>query len=89
MLEIIFTEQCECWKSPLGIANNKLLDHKLCCMKIYLKIKYEGKYNYTVIKPNLSLYALYYAKACNEFTVPISVSLRPGNAASFEGTLQR
>ena len=28
-------------------------------------------------KSNLSLYSLYYAKACNEFVGPISESLRP------------
>ena len=37
----------------------------------------------------LSLYSLYYAKACNEFVGPISTSLRPGNAASFEEMSQR
>ena len=27
---------------------------------------------------------MYYAEACNEFSGPISASLRPGNTASFE-----
>ena len=38
---------------------------------------------------NLSLYSLHYAKACNEFAGPISVSLRPGNKAPSEEMLQR
>ena len=33
-------------------------------------------------KPNLSLYSLYYAEACNEFAGPISASLCPCNTAS-------
>ena len=40
------------------------------------------------IKSNLSLYSLHYDEACNEFAGPISASLRPRNAASFE-MLQR
>ena len=35
------------------------------------------------IKVNLSLYSLYYAKACNDFTELISASLRPGNTDPF------
>ena len=45
------------------------------------------KQNLTInkqIKSNPSLYALYYAEACNEFAGPISASLRPGNTASYE-----
>ena len=42
-----------------------------------------------VAKSNLSLYSLYYAELCNEFAEPISVSLRPGNAAPFEEMSQR
>jgi len=34
-------------------------------------------------KLNLSLYAPYYAEACNEFAVPISASLRQGNTATY------
>ena len=37
-----------------------------------------------VIKSNLSLYSLFYAEACNEFAMPTSASLRPGNTAAFE-----
>ena len=36
----------------------------------------------------ISLYSLYYAEACNEFTGPIFASLRPGNTA-FEEMSQR
>ena len=42
-----------------------------------------------VVKSNLSLYSLYYAKACNEFAGPISASLRPGKTAAFEKMPQR
>ena len=38
---------------------------------------------------NLSLYQLYYVKACNKFTGPISASLCPGNTAPFEDMPQR
>ena len=41
-----------------------------------------------VIKSSLSLYLLYYAKACNEFAEPVSASLRQGNTASLEQMLQ-
>ena len=38
-----------------------------------------------LILSDLSLYLLYYAEACNEFSGRISASLRPGsNTASFE-----
>ena len=37
---------------------------------------------------NLSLYSLYYAEACNEFTGPVSASFRSGNTAPFEEMLQ-
>ena len=40
-------------------------------------------------KSNLSLYSLYYTKACNEFAGPISASLRPGNTTSFEEMSQQ
>ena len=40
-------------------------------------------------KSNLSLYSLQYAEACNEFAGPISASLRLGNTAPLEETLQR
>ena len=32
---------------------------------------------------------MYYAEACNEFTGPVSESLRPGSTAPFEVMLQR
>ena len=35
------------------------------------------------------LLLLYYAEACNEWAVPISASLSPGNTASFKEMLQR
>ena len=38
---------------------------------------------------NLLLYSLYYAEACNEFAVPFSALLRPGNTALYEQMLQR
>ena len=38
---------------------------------------------------SLPLYSLYYAKACNEFAGPISVSLHPGNTAPFEEMSQQ
>ena len=38
---------------------------------------------------NILLYSLYYAEARNEFTGPISTSLRPGNTTHFEEMLQR
>ena len=38
---------------------------------------------------NPSLYLMCYAEACNEFAVPISVSLRLGNTALFEEMLQQ
>ena len=38
---------------------------------------------------NVSLYALCYAKACNEFAGPVSAPLRPGNTAFFEQISQR
>ena len=41
------------------------------------------------LKSNLSLYSLQYAEACNEFAGPISASLRLGNTAPLEETLQR
>ena len=37
------------------------------------------------IKLNLSLYSLYYAKACNDFTGLICASLHPGNTDPFGG----
>ena len=40
-------------------------------------------------KSNFSIYAQYYAEACNEFVGPISASLRPGNTTSFEEMSQR
>ena len=39
-------------------------------------------------KSNLSLYLLYYTKACNEFAGSIFASLRPGNSASLEEMLK-
>ena len=41
------------------------------------------------IKSNLSLYSLYNAETCNEFTGSILSSLRPGNTATFEEMSQR
>jgi len=35
-----------------------------------------------VTKSNLSLYSPYYAEACNELAVPISVSQRQGNTVT-------
>ena len=43
------TEQFLSWKSPLGIPKTKLLDHKKRCMKKYLKIKSEVKYDNSII----------------------------------------
>ena len=40
------------------------------------------------ITSNLSLYLLYYAEAHNEFTGPISTSLRPGNTVPSKEMLQ-
>ena len=47
---------------------------------------YQYHYNYysCQIILNLSLYSLYVAEACNEFTEFISASLRPGNTASLK-----
>ena len=44
---------------------------------------------YFKFKSNLSLYSLYCGEACNEFSGPISASLRTGNTASFEEMSQR
>ena len=40
-------------------------------------------------KSNLSLHSLYYGEACNEFAMPTSASLHPGNTAPFEEMSQR
>ena len=42
---------------------------------------------YRITTSNLSLYSLYCAEECNEFTGPISASLRPRNTAPLEEML--
>ena len=42
-----------------------------------------------LIKSNLSLYSLYYTKACNKYAGPISASLRPSNTVHFGERLER
>ena len=42
-----------------------------------------------MVKLNLSSYSLYYAKACNKLSGPISTSSCPGNTASFKDMSQR
>ena len=64
-----------------------MVPHFLYCL-LSSGLESEDK-NKRTIKLNLSLYLLYYAKACNELAGPISASLRPGNAASFEKMLQQ
>ena len=71
-----------------------------CSVAAYWKMSpwFGGTYN-TVpnllinqIELNISLYSLYYARACNEFAGPIFASLHPaisGNKAPFEEVLQR
>ena len=41
------------------------------------------------VKSNLSLYSLYFTKACNEFAGPIFASLHQRNTAFFEKMSQR
>ena len=42
-----------------------------------------------IINSHISLYSLYYAKACNEFAGHISTSLHPGNTAPFTQVSQQ
>ena len=44
---------------------------------------FEPRHN-EIIKSNLSLYSLYYTKACNKLIGPISASLHHGNIALFK-----
>ena len=52
------------------------VDSETICLRLLMKL-------------NLSLYLLYYAKACKVLAGPISASLHSGNTASFKEMSQR
>ena len=51
-------------------------------------LKFESKENEKHTKPNL-FYTRFYAKACKEYTAPISATLRQGHTAAYAGMLHR
>ena len=72
------------WLKPNLFEQNNL---KWCCKIATLGA--QGLIGKLVYQSNLSLYSLYYAKACNELARAISASLRLDNTASFEEMSQR
>ena len=89
--KISTTRSAEQWRSLQRKQALKLSMQNLGFLRIKFRseiLTNEDYYKLRIIKSNLSLYPLYYAKACNEFAGPISALLRQRYSATFEDMSQ-